>query len=67
MKKLGDEDILRKYSEFGGKQGQKFATFKDFRKQFDEYLRARTGRKGSNKPIGRPHTEVFRHPAKKET
>jgi len=66
MKKSEDEEILRKYSEFEGKQGQGFTTFKDFRKQFDEYLRAKTGRKVSNKQIGRPHIEVFRRPAKKE-
>ena len=66
MKKLEDEEILRKYSEFEGKQSQKLSAFKDFRKQFEEYLRVRTGRKVSSKPIGRPHTEVFRHPAKRE-
>jgi hypothetical protein len=65
MKKCDDEDVIKKHAELEGKQDQKFITFLDFRKQFDEYLRSKTGKVVSNKSIGRPHTEIFRQPEKK--
>jgi hypothetical protein len=65
MKKCDDEDVIKKHSELEGKQDQKFEAFSDFRKQFDEYLRSKSGKVTRNKSIARPHTEIFRQPEKK--
>ena len=65
MEKCTDEDVIRKYFDLEGKQDQKFTSFLDFRKQFDEYLRSKKGHIVRNKSIGRPHTEIFRQPEKK--
>ena len=65
MRKCDDEDVIKKHSELEGKQDQKFATFSDFRKQFDEYLRSKSGKVTRNKSIARPHIEIFRQPEKK--
>jgi hypothetical protein len=65
MKKCNDEDVIKKYNEIEGKQSQKFTPFLDFRKQFDEYLRSKSGKVTRNKSIARPHTEIFRQPDKK--
>ena len=65
MKKCDDEDVIKKYAELEGNQDQKIATFSDFRKQFDEYLRSKSGKVTRNKSIARPHTEIFRQPEKK--
>ena len=67
MKRVEDEDILRKYSESEGKQTQKLTTLKDFRKQFDEYLRLKAGRRVNTRSAGRPHIQIFRQPNKRNS
>ena len=61
MKKFSNKDVLRKFAELEGKQSQKVSSFTDFRRQFDEYQRAKTGRKVRPKSVCRPYVEVFSH------
>lgn len=65
MKKFADKDILKKCSEIEEGKSRKFTTFKDFRKQFGEYLQAKKGRHFFTRPVARPHIEIFQQPEKR--
>lgn len=62
MKMCTDEDVVRKFAELEGKQKRKVATFTDFRRQFDRYQRAKTGRQVRPNPVCCPYVEVFHQP-----
>ena len=62
MKKCTDKGVLRKSAEFEGRQHQKVATFTDFRRQFEKYQQAKTGRRVHSKLASRPYVEVFHQP-----
>lgn len=65
MKNCTDQDILKKHAESSERQGNRIGAFRRFRSQFDEYQRARKGRKVSPRPVCRPYVEAFRQPHKR--
>jgi len=66
MKKYSDKDVLGKFAELEGKQGQKVASFTDFRRQFNKYQQSKTGRKVPLKSVCHPYVEVFNQPRRRE-
>lgn len=66
MKKCTDEDVLMKLAKDGTRQSQEVTTLREFRKQFAEYHRAKTGRQTRRNSACRPYVEVFDQPYKRE-
>jgi hypothetical protein len=62
MKRCTDDDVLKKHAELRQRQNHRPGAFTEFRRQFDQYQRAKRGGKAVPKRVSRPYMEVFRQP-----
>lgn len=62
MEKCKDEDILNKSAEYYHNQGRpRITDLKDFRRQFYEYQRTKSGGELRARTVCRPYMEIFHH------